>query len=1321
MTKISEIVSINTQAVLSNAIQLSWYYAPSKREENNRLVSGYVFGNKLNRRVGAHTESSSLPVFEKIRDAFGNPQASNIFTVIANYGHGKSHFALVLANYFGLRSDSPVIADMIQHIETCSDKATADHFRNYKKQTSKPHLVVAITGTEFQDLRQGFLQALRRALDSHEETRNTPIKSLSSKAVEWIRSLDADQIARADKFLDKKFQTDLESLCVALENFESGKEIVLKALSEEILGIAADFGADANLKEVVKDVVDTLCSGKDAPFHRLIVLFDELGVYAEKWCHKPAAAGGLAPQEIFEACSDRRGKICFVGFVQRELGEFVKGYPAEVQSEFLRWAGRMLPDALYLLVSNLEEVISKLIIKKPRWTEVIAQIAPRLVDESSLARESIQRYNHTWEATAFYNVVTRDCFPLHPLTTGILCSFDFTQGSRTIIGAVGSMLSNAGDRQVTENGVVRWIHPVELVQEFESSFRQKDSREFAAYEHAVASSLTTDAEPILFDVLKALFLFKEVRMTKQNKYHHAEILAPLAGYSVEDTKEALRRLQNDFDAVRYSIQKKEYEFTGIGSSRVVVLDMARQAIVGKSVHGLARTLEKLDGFKTLIPPDSEAREFKAEYAVEGDEWYLASHYIDAVKLSADEVRRLCKMTSDDGKARGAVINLISGSAAELDEARSNAETVMSELKEEGFRYPFLIGVPREPSTQLEKSVLLKDYLLHGMSQPQKVQFADSHRAALDHINKEIDEELIAHIRSVEYVLSDSLRLKFGDQRKTLDEIADALFAEAYSLRAPANTAIIKPTATTANSATAEIAKQLIVDDLHFSGLNTQKQNIVKQVLVEGVNKWGILNANHKIREPKDARVKEAWSFLNKSVTKDNWTTFASLISKLSHPPFGYDEYTVTFLLAAWIGKHKHELAFKDHRISANRLGDKQNRTNVALGDLQANLNKSKDFIKYLRANVAVQHSGAAVQATAKDYLQQIQNVKDTSEAEQMLVQANRILQTLAPNDPLIAQINDALTDLSNWVKGTKSLEKSLAEYRQVIAQSEDLPRLVKTQVKLNEFGVRNDWQSTGAFVETMRLVEAKIDAVANTLSRAQLSRIEAYDALKERLESARHALHQANRLDLESLLASAMQRLDSDYSRLQAEAREVPVCNELNAVKLEGMPLNYLQDQLLRIEAIIGEPISSKTQRLAESRKEQVGKEIERLSAFSNSLASRVDRVKGLAEAEALQAEILRSEYLYRETSDLERISNELERLERLVSRLKEDEAKARTEAEAKRKLEIEKLSARNISAEYRKIRDADQRFACLLDMLSSNDGVEFSVEQKERLRARLS
>ena len=605
------------------------------------------------------------------------------------------------------------------------------------------------------------------------------------------------------------------------------------------------------------------------------------------------------------------------------------------------------------------------------------------------------------------------------MTTGLLCSFDFTQGSRSVIKAVDLLFKSAQEAAISENGKLKYIRPIELVDIYENDFTKNNSRAFADYQDVIETALTTDADPILKDILRALFLFKEAKMTKQNKYEHADLLAHLAGYSLTETKEAIERLQKDFDAVRYSPQKREYEFTGSTTSRKIVLDMAQKAIVGKRADSFVKTLERLKAFENILPQDSQAREFKADFAVEGDEWFLAARYLDASRLSIDEVKKTCKQTADENTARGTIIYLISGSAAELDAAQDEAVSIFKKLKDENFLHPFVIAVPQEAAVGLEKQILIKDYIAGtgGMSQPDKVRFAESHRSALEYTNKELNDELIAHLRSVEYVLPEELKLKFGSRRKSLDEIADALFSDTYKFRAPSNSVSMRPNATTGNTATALIARQLIVNDLNFESFDTPKQNIIRQVLTEGTNKWGILDSKYKIREPKDLRVMQGWSFLSKTVSKDEWKTLDGLINKLMQPPYGYDEYTATFLIAAWIGKHKHELAFKDNRKAqpiktVGVLPQAGTQANLKLGDLQNNLNKSKDFIRFLRSFVSVQNSAGIIREAAKEYLAQIQDVKDVSEGAELFSQAGQILQTLSEGDELVPQIKSALENLS---------------------------------------------------------------------------------------------------------------------------------------------------------------------------------------------------------------------------------------------------------------------------------------------------------------------
>ncbi len=290
--------------------------------------------------------------------------------------------------------------------------------------------------------------------------------------------------------------------------------------------------------------------------------------------------------------------------------------------------------------------------------------------------------------------------------------------------------------------------------------------------------------------------------------------------------------------------------------------------------------------------------------------------------------------------------------------------------------------------------------------------------------------------------------------------------------------------------------------------------------------------------------------MRNNVSKDGWTSFDILMRKLTHPPFGYDDYTATFLIAAWIGKHKHELAFKDSRrqTAAKSVGNPSQsgvQANLKLGELQNNLDRSKDFIKFLRSNVAVQNSGHEIQKAAKEYLEQLRTVTDVTAGKELFEQAGQVLQTLAAADDLVSQIKEALENLSDRLTEAERGEKDLARFQNVAKNTDVIADLLQAKSALEMFGTQNAIQSNSNFVNTLKLIEDKIEDSATGQSKVVLPRIESYDAIHGKLEESRKALNQAGRADLEKLFVAALERVEKDYQRLQITANEKPLLMQI--------------------------------------------------------------------------------------------------------------------------------------------------------------------------------
>jgi hypothetical protein len=931
--KISDLISMNSQAALIPGVQLEWYGNPLKEADNERLVSSYIFSS------GAATQNaaSAITIFERIRQSLTQPDTHNVFTVIAHYGHGKSHFALVLANYFGRRAGDPVLEKSLNQLEACTDKSTAYHFRQFKKQDERPQLVVRLSGNDFTNLRQGFLSALRRALDEHDATRGYALKAVSEQAVKWLRGLSPEHRERAAKWLDETHHIDFEAFVEKLEKFDTTKDVIARELSREILGIPADFGSDVNLREIIDQVMTDLCTQPGAPFYRMVILFDEMGEYARKWCHNRMAAGGLAPQQLTEACDNWKGKLCFVAFLQRHMDSFVKEYGAE--ADFKQWAERFPHQTSFRLESSLEKVIGGLLSKQHDWPEFARDFMPQIDGASKEAWQMLPIYQQRpqqWNESNFTSVVGVSAFPLHPLTTGLLCNLTFTQGSRTIIGFVDAAYQAVKDKPAALGGKLEWVWPIRLVDEFAGDFA--DQAAFGRYEHAV-TRLGANSPEHLYQVIKALFLYEIGGVKKYPSQSHATVLAALCGLPESQVRDALKQMDEDHSIIRFVKAKGEYEFCEVGMSRADIRQQLQRAVAEKNVGSLAEKIGKLKLLGEFPFPESEATGYKGEYGLEGDEWRLKPVMVDAAKLSLERLGAIVSEHANLAEARGLIVYAVSGDDAELDLARNRAPTALNELRNGQKPFPVVIAIPQKPALTLGRELLMRDEL-NGWGTAKIQQYGPSYNDAVKDSDRRIEDELKEHLcNSVRYFVAPSIEHKLKSHEKSvLDHIANRLFEDAFPNRVPARCSFVKTGNAQGNSIVAMVARHLIVNEVDPSKLETKHKNLISSVLQEGSDRWGVLTLGNKLKAPSHERVIKAWEWLNGKIPEDRPVEFRRLSAELKGVPFGFDDLTLTLLYSAWIGLHKHELRF----AGAVNLNDGRVQT-LSLAQIQEQMKKATDL------------------------------------------------------------------------------------------------------------------------------------------------------------------------------------------------------------------------------------------------------------------------------------------------------------------------------------------------------------------------------------------
>jgi hypothetical protein len=308
--RIGDLVSMDASGDFRSDVQLSDFDNP---ELNQELLRNYIFTVHAPATYGAQQRSlSARDVLEQLKTIFTVERAENRIVLTANYGHGKSHLALVLANFFSRPSTSPEVRTILTRLDQALNNPS--QFAGYRdfKQSKGEFLVIRLQGDAFSDLQEGFVNALERALGEHDATRGLELPFWHRQAANWLNSLNGEMRQKAEAFLATQ-NTDLPSLRANLRR--QGSYDLVRELVKHVTGMYPDFGREVSLDEMVLWAVDEVCTPNR--LGGLLVLFDEFGLFLQKYM-VARTVGKL--QELLNGISKRPGKKRIPGLLSARCG-----------------------------------------------------------------------------------------------------------------------------------------------------------------------------------------------------------------------------------------------------------------------------------------------------------------------------------------------------------------------------------------------------------------------------------------------------------------------------------------------------------------------------------------------------------------------------------------------------------------------------------------------------------------------------------------------------------------------------------------------------------------------------------------------------------------------------------------------------------------------------------------------------------------------------------------------------------------------------------------------------------------------------------------
>jgi hypothetical protein len=926
--------------------------------DNLALAKAYQWTNQ---RIGAD-EQPSVQVLETVCNAYEFSKEEPRRVLQATYGHGKSHLALALANFFGQPSGSPEVEAVLAGVKHVSPGVEI-RLRTFKADRA-PYLVLRLTGGSDDSLSAAVVRGFETALNENPVTRGTELGLWFDKALTVLNKFTSAQVKDADKYLEThapEEKLDLGALRATLHgDLRDGRHRELThQLVEHILGVYPNFGAALTPRELLNKVGREFC-GPGKAFAGILVLFDEFAAFVESYARQYGRHTESQPlQSLLDGISDlqqpepgqtgKRNKAVLLAFSQQdpddvaEIAMRERGASKTTLGDLKKELTRLPNEARNPLYSPMEAVLDAYLKQdKNVWEALTPDDSPAdsdVMDAVDAVRNFFpQRYNDAagWTLDRISHTLAYGCHPLHPLTTALLCSATLRAGSaaRTVLSFVTDTIKDAKGRPaLADDGRLCWIRPIALVTYYKHQLVAEDA--WKQYQTTLSKANPANI-PHTEATLQAMLLYltAEFKPGDTDVTDYFGALAVLTGLARPAVKRALTSLESA-GYIEHDSVSATYRFWANNQD-------------GSQVRlAVTEGLEKLkrDDNKILVALDRSLRQEEANFASLGAvsflnttnaDWNARIQFVPRQLWAPEYLAMLLqpRQLESNGRlsdaARGYVLVPLAASDADVQWLRQHAERdlnqVISTFADRQQVPPVVAVLPKKPHDALINGILELD-VLSNLSDAQKRDLGaeplTQRRTAVRTKVQSALDALKADLRAaVDYIVptihrSGVERQLSGKRNINLSHVLAAAYETVYYRYAPYLDDSTRGTKLreAVGMAAVRLYKGNFRDweEATVRGNLGRARDLYSKVLrIGSLTSWGVVDRSERVTPPKLPIVKLAWDVLEAAVPPGAESQpLRPALLQLLNAPYGYDPWSLGLLFATWYGANHHQLQITD--------------------------------------------------------------------------------------------------------------------------------------------------------------------------------------------------------------------------------------------------------------------------------------------------------------------------------------------------------------------------------------------------------------------------
>lgn len=632
--ELGSILEFRKDLYFEGAVQADWFYAPDRAA---KVAENFVFhGNQYfgieDQGVGNKRQIDTISLVEELMSKLNDERSNALSLAIADYGTGKSHLAVTLAQLFSGAEYMPETYEKILNNIQGIDSDAATRIRNIAKGRN---FVMVVNGMRDFNLHAEILKAaqkslklyglpddslrkLNRAIETAEiffERNATNSLSLFEKA-----ALKRGWMTTGDKLINQI----RENLMTDDEAFEIVNEVYAEINGQEIRW---DEGLSAS--SILEMLVSEYC-GMNGIFDHVILLFDEFGRYLEYTAGVNAAKSGESGlQQIFELTQKTQnveGYLHVINFIQRDIKAYLE--TVDQTKNVSRYIGRFDQSEKYRISSNLETVFANLIQRKDKqaFNDFVVSWQKNEEDEWKRIFTLLNKWVVTkgiWkDYKLFRKVAVEGIYPMHPIATFMLTNLSDYLQNRSSLTLISNYIEEYKNVNVEDTPFL--IMPEHLITgdlytemlSAEQEGKQK-TQQCIKYDNVLRKFSDKLSEESL-KVLRANLIVRILRIKPSDYEDSICALSICSGLTPEQIKNELKWLEDEYAVLEYDDRANVFDFAeesnGAHDFKIIKKRLMASANIDKS-YITSLKIQELAGIL-----ESQTTNFGVQHKITTSEW-----------------------------------------------------------------------------------------------------------------------------------------------------------------------------------------------------------------------------------------------------------------------------------------------------------------------------------------------------------------------------------------------------------------------------------------------------------------------------------------------------------------------------------------------------------------------------------------------------------------------------------------------------------------------------------------------------------------------------